>query len=63
MISLLVLLIVIGVIFWAARTLMGAFSVPQPIQTVVVVLLVLVALIAVLQAFGLSTGLPTLRLN
>ena len=52
LISLLILLIVIGVVFWAARKIMGAFGIGDPINTVVLVLLVIVCLIAVLNFFG-----------
>ena len=63
LISLLLLIIVIGLIFWAVRALAGAFSVPQPIVTVIYVLLVIICVLWLLQAFGLSTHVPPLRLN
>jgi hypothetical protein len=65
LISILIMLIVIGVVLWAARALMSAFGIGDPIATVVYVLLVLVFLIWVLQAFGiwspLSSGSIRLR--
>ncbi len=60
-ISLIVLVIVLGVVFWATRTLLAAFKVPEPASTVIVVLLVIVAIAIVLQAFGVWPG-ETLRL-
>jgi hypothetical protein len=63
LIGLIVMLIVLGVVFWAARSIMAAFAIPAQIQVVVTVLLVLIALVVVLQAFGLSTGLGSFRLT
>ena len=61
LISLLVLIIVIGVVLWAAKSLMRAFGIGDPIATVIYVLLVLVLLIMVLNYFGVSTGPIRLR--
>lgn len=59
-----VLLLILGVVFWGARTIMAAFSFPPPVVAVVTVCLVIVALIAVLQAFGVDLGLSReLRLH
>lgn len=63
LLGLLLLLIVLGVVFWAARALMAAFAVPPQIQTVVTVLLVIVALVYVLNAFGLTGNLGSVRLT
>lgn len=64
LIGLLVLVIILGVAFWAVRALSAAFSIPEPIRTVILVLLVIVALIVVLNAFGVTTlGSSTLRLK
>jgi len=52
LISLLILLIVIGVVFWASKKIMAAFGIGEPINTVVIVLLVIVCLVAVLNFFG-----------
>ena len=57
LIGLLVALIIIGVVFWAVRALAAAFSIPAPIVTVIYVLLVVVALLWLLSAFGLIGGL------
>ena len=56
LISLVVFLIVIGVVIWAAQRLMAAFGIGDPIATVIYVLLVLVLLVFVLQYFGLVAG-------
>lgn len=61
LISLLVLLLVACVVIWAARSLMAAFGIGDPIATVVYVILVLVFLLALLGQFGYGPG-TTLRL-
>ncbi len=63
LISLLVFLIIIGLIFWAVRAIVAAFEIPAPIATVIYVVLVIVAVLYLLQALGLSSGGPTLRLR
>ena len=58
--GLLVLLIVFCVVVWAARALLAAFAVPEPISTVVWVLIVLIAVFTIVSQFGLlgsGTGL------
>lgn len=63
LIGLLVMIIVIGVVIWAVRALTAAFSIPQPIATVIYVLVVLVCLVYVLSSFGLVGSGPILRLR
>lgn len=63
LIGLLVMLIVIGLLFWGARAIMAAFAVPPQVQTIVTVLLVIVSVLYVLSAFGLGGNLGTLRLT
>lgn len=58
MLTLLVGLIVVCVVVWAAKMLMGAFGIGDPIATVVYVLLVLVALYWLLGEFGLVSRIP-----
>lgn len=59
LIGLLVLLIVFCVVVWAARALLSAFAVPEPISTVVWVLIVLIAVFALLGQFGvIGSGAP-----
>ena len=57
MITLIVYLIIACVVIWAAKALMAAFGIGDPIATVVYVLLVLVILVGILNAFGV-VGLP-----
>ena len=52
-IGLLVLLLVICIVIWAARSLMAAFGVGEPLNTVVYVALVLICLFYLLQRLGL----------
>ena len=64
-VGLLVVLIIIGLLFWAVRAIAAAFSVPPQIVTVIYVLLVLIVVLWLLQALGLmsGTGLGTIRLR
>jgi uncharacterized membrane protein YwzB len=57
-VSLLVGLIIIALVFWAVRALLGAFSIGDPIATVVYVLLVVIVIIYLL---GMVTGSPVLH--
>ena len=59
-IELLVILLIFCVVVWAARALMGAFSIGEPIHTVVYVILVLFMLIFLLQWLGM---VPSLRIR
>jgi len=61
-IALLLWLIVLCVIIWAARALMAAFNLPQPIQTVIFVLIVLFVVLWLVQMMG-GIGSPTLRIG
>lgn len=57
LIGLFALLIFFCVIVWAARALLTAFAVPEPISTVVLVLIVLLAVFAFLGQLGvIGTG-------
>jgi uncharacterized membrane protein (DUF2068 family) len=62
-VSLLVFLIVIGLAFWAVRTIAGAFVVPAAIVTLVHVALVIYAVLWLLESLGLWNGGPSLRLR
>lgn len=57
LISLLILvvvaLIILGVIFWAIRTLAPVLHIPEPIPTVIIVVLVLIVVLWFLSASGL----------
>lgn len=57
LLGLLVFLIVAGTIVWAARKLLTAFGIGDPIATVVWVVLVILILIAFLNYVGVGTGL------
>ena len=61
--TLLVSLIVILLVFWAAKRLLAAFGVGEPITTVVYVGLVIVLIIWLLGAAGFGPGLGNLRLT
>lgn len=65
-VSLIVTLLIVGVLYWAAMQLLSIFPLPAPFGRAVTVLLqvlaVLIVLAAVLQVFGLyDAGLPALR--
>jgi hypothetical protein len=55
-IGLIVLLIVVGVLIWAAQTILGVLPVAEPFRTIIYVLIVLFAVFFILQAFGLWGG-------
>lgn len=53
LITLLIGLLVGAVIFYLVRYAMGLLNVPQPIQNIVLVILILIAIIWILEQFGL----------
>lgn len=53
--GLLVVLLIVCVVLWAARALMGAFKIEDPIRTVIYVIIVILVLAWVLQAVGIPT--------
>jgi hypothetical protein len=59
LVTVLVVLLIFCVVIWAARALMAAFSIGDPINTVVYVILVLLMLVYLLQ----FVGTPALRLR
>jgi hypothetical protein len=61
--SLLVALILIGCCFLAVRAIAAAFHIPPPIVTVIHVVLMILVVVWLLQAFGLLSGGPLLRLQ
>ena len=64
--SLMVLIVVVlllCVAIWAVRTLMAAFALPQPIQAVIMVLIVVFFVLWVVSQLGLLGGGPVLRLR
>ncbi len=62
LIGLLVALVIICAVFWACRAILKAFSIGDPIATVVQVILVLIVLVWLLNAFGVAGG-PSIRLR
>lgn len=56
MISLIITLILLGLAFWAISFL----PIGEPFLTIVKVILIIIAVVAVLNAFGFSTGLPSI---
>lgn len=61
LIGVVVALLIFCVVLWAARALMAAFGIGDPIATVVYVLLVLVLLVWLWQ--GIGGGLGSLRIT
>lgn len=61
LIGLIVVLIVLGLCFWAVKALAGAFGIPAPVVVVIQVFLVLIAVLYLVQVlFGVSLpGLQT----
>jgi hypothetical protein len=62
-VSLIVFLVLVGVLFWVVRTLSATFGVPAQVTQVLYVLLVIVAVLYLLQGFGLIEGSPPLRIQ
>lgn len=52
LVSLLVGLIIIGLVFWAARALCSAFGIGEPITTVIYVLLVIIVILWLVSLIG-----------
>jgi hypothetical protein len=63
LVSLLVALIVICLLFWAVRAILAAFSIGDPIATVVYVLMVLFVVLWLLGGIGGVGHLGNLRLS
>jgi len=57
MISLLVTIVLIGLVYW----IISLIPLPEPFPTIVKVLFIIIAVLAVLQAFGIYTGFPALH--
>ncbi len=62
-VSLLIVLLIFCVLVWAARALMAAFGIGDPIATVVWVIIVLIFVAWFLQNLGVLGGGPLLRLK
>ncbi len=57
-ISLLVALVVFCFLIWAALQLTSAFSIPDPIRTIILVIVVGIALLFLVQMFGVFPLYP-----
>lgn len=55
-----VILIIMGLLWWAVNKLSAAFGIPEPIKSVIIVALVIICVIFVLYAL-LGGGVPSLR--
>ena len=51
-VGILLTLVLIGLVFWAARALLGAFSIGDPIATVIYVILVVFVVLWLIQTLG-----------
>ena len=68
LISVIFLLIIAGVLWWAAQTLIALIPLAEPFKTIIYVLVVLIGVIVVLyilqmilQMFGVNVPFPRLR--
>ena len=53
LLALIVAIIIVGVLLWAAHTILAVVKIPEPFKTIIWVLVVVVALIVFLQMSGL----------
>lgn len=63
LVGLLIVLLVFCLIVWAARSLLAAFSIGNPVATVVQVVIVLIFVLWLIEALGLLPGGPILKLR
>jgi hypothetical protein len=63
LISLVIALIVICVVYWAIVQILAAFGIGNPVATVIKVLFVLLVVLWLVQAIGLVSGGPIIRLR
>ena len=61
LISIIVLLLVCGLIWWAVTTILGVIPLPEPIKTVVNVLMIVVLCLIVIYALVPLIHIPQLR--
>ena len=57
MIELLVFIVILGLCYWAVSLI----PLPAPFPTIVQIIFIIIAVVALLNVFGFSTGLPTIR--
>jgi len=64
LINLVIVLVIVGVIFWAIQQLMPLLSIPEPIRRVIyvilVVILVIIVVYALLGLLDIGVGFPRL---
>lgn len=60
LIGLLVAVIILGLVYWAAHRLAAAFGLPAPVVVIIDVVLVIIFVLYLLQFFGAG---PSLRLR
>lgn len=59
MLELIVLLVILALVAWGARTVIAAMGAPEWLNTVVIVVVLIVAIVIIANAFGVAT--PSLR--
>jgi hypothetical protein len=57
LIPLLVLILIVGLVYWAGTQMIAAFNLPAPVGAVFTVIVVVIAVLALLNLFGLTSGL------
>jgi hypothetical protein len=62
-IEILVMVLLVGLLFWGVRTIGAAFGIPAPFLQVLYVILVVACVLILLRNFGLIGGGPTLKLT
>lgn len=62
-IALLVVLLIFCLVVWAARQLLAAFSIGNPMATVIQVIIVLIFVLWLIEAIGLLPSGPLLKLR
>ncbi len=62
LVGLLIWLLIFAIVLWAARSILAAFGIGDPIATIVQVVIVLIFLLALLNVFT-GHGLGTLRIT
>lgn len=61
LISVIILLIVVGLIWWAVTAILGVIPLPEPIKTVINVLMIVVLCLIVIYSLAPLIRLPLLR--
>lgn len=57
LLGILIALLILGLVYWAATRLLAAFGVGEPVHTIVIVVLVSVFVLYLLGALGYGPGL------